>query len=214
MTTAFPKIIWQTHNHKKEWLPDYLKFIAATWINLNPGWDYRYVDQVERDRKVSEYPEIYKIYKYLLPIPQSDIWRYIVTYEEGGCYADMDSVCSKPLDYMLEGIQGDPEMIVVPESNGMGNNHNFITKPNTTIMQSVINQIGSYPQSSYLLEFVHTVYSQDLNVSKLFTASSHSMDYKENFLYKEHIINYYGKEMKYIDFLKQHELNLKMEDWG
>jgi hypothetical protein len=214
MTTAFPKIIWQTHNHKKEWLPDYLKFIAATWINLNPGWDYRYVDQVERDRKVSEYPEIYKIYKYLLPIPQSDIWRYIVTYEEGGCYADMDSVCSKPLDYMLEGIQGDPEIIVVPESKGMGNNHNFITKPRSTIIQSVINQIGSYPQSSYLAEFVNTVYSQDSNVSKLFTASSHSMDYKKNFLYEKHIINYYGEEMKYTDFLKQYELNLKMEDWG
>lgn len=213
MTHSFPKIIWQTHNHKKEWLPEHLKQIAATWINLNPGWDYRYVDQVQRDEKVREYPEIYKLYKYLLPIPQSDIWRYIVTYEEGGCYADMDSTCIKPIDYMLECIQGDPEMIVVPESHGMGNNHNFIAKARTTIMKSVINNIPSYSHWQYLDEFVKTVYSQDSKVSKLFTASSHSKDYKIDFVYQKHIINYYGKEMKYPDFLEQNGLTPKMENW-
>ena len=95
-------------------MPEHLRKIKTTWVNLNPGWEYRYVDQIQRDEKVREYPNIYEIYKYLLPSRQSDIWRFIVTYEEGGCYADMDSVCFKPLDYMLKGIQGDPEMITVP----------------------------------------------------------------------------------------------------
>jgi mannosyltransferase OCH1-like enzyme len=62
MSHSFPKIIWQTHNHKKEWLPHHLNQIAATWVNLNPGWEYRYVDQVQRDEKVRQYPEIYEIY--------------------------------------------------------------------------------------------------------------------------------------------------------
>ena len=207
MTPSFPKIIWQTHNYKEEWLPEHLKQIKQTWINLNPGWDYRYVDQVQRDQRVSHYPKIYEIYKYQLPIPQSDIWRYIVTHEEGGCYADMDSVCSMPLDFMLEGIEGDPEIIVVPEHKGMGNNHNFIAKAKSPIMQSVVKQVRDVTQSSYLGIFIDTVYNSD-DVSKLFTAANHSLEYKKKFLPDQHIINYYGESIKYTDFLEQHGLNL------
>ena len=207
MSHSFPKIIWQTHNHKEEWLPDHLKQIKATWVNLNPGWEYRYMDQVQRDEKVRNYPEIYEVYKYQLPIAQSDIWRYIVTYEEGGCYADMDSVCTKPLEFMLEGIESDIEMIVVPENKGFGNNCNFITKPKSTIMESIVNQIGNDPKNSYLSIFVNTVYSHE-NVSKIFTAASHSSDYKKKFAYGKHMINYYGQEIKYTDFLEQNNLGL------
>jgi len=205
MTPSFPKIIWQTHNHKEEWLPENLKQVKATWINLNPGWDYRYVDQVQRDQRVSHYPEIYEVYKYQLPIPQADIWRYIVTYEEGGCYADMDSVCIKPLDFMLQGIDGDPEMIVVPKKKDYGNNCNFITKAKSPIMESVVNQIKQ--KSNYLSIFVDTVYDHE-NVSKLFDAASHSLEYKKRVLAKEFTINYYGENIKYTDFLEQKGLSL------
>lgn len=215
MTASFPKIIWQTHNHKKEWLPLHLNQIAATWVNLNPGWEYRYVDQVQRDAMVRNYPDIYEIYQYRLPIIQSDIWRFIATYEYGGCYADMDSVCSKPLDFMLQGIDGDPEMITVPEHKGMGNTHNYIIKPKSPIMKSVIEQISQIdmfnPQNS--LEpfdmLVRTAYSYP-NVCKTFNAAYHSLDYKKRFVYQRHTIDYYGQEMKYTDFLEQNGLSLTL----
>lgn len=219
MTGSFPKIIWQTHNHKKEWLPDHLNKIAATWKNLNPGWDYRYVNQVERDEKVRQYPEIYEMYKYRPPIIQSDIWRIIVTYEEGGCYNDMDSVCVKPLDYMLDGIRGDPEMVTVPISGHSkfperwtGNSHNYIVKAKSPILKITLDKTSkaeatnnlhpTYPFST----FVEEAYSYP-NVDKTFNAAIHSKDYKLTFPYKKHIIDYYGKEMNYIDFLEQNNLS-------
>jgi len=130
-----------------------------------------------------------------------------VTYEEGGCYADMDSVCNMPLDFMLQGVKGDPEMIVVPEHKKQGNNHNFIAKAKSPIMQSVVKQVKDIKQSSYLGIFVETVYNSD-KVSKIFTAANHSLDYKKRFLPDQHMINYYGENIKYTDFLKKNGLSL------
>jgi hypothetical protein len=210
---SFPKIIWQTHNHKQEWLPTHLSQIAATWKNLNPGWDYRYVDQVQRDEKIREYPEIYEIYKYSMPTIQSDIWRIVVTYEEGGCYADMDSVCMMPLDYMLKGIEGKPEMITVPENKGQGNSCNYIIKPKSNITKSVIDKIcidfnSSDPLNTFNL-FIKSAYGYP-NVSKLFNAAYHSLDYKNKFLVNNHEIDNYGKIMKYVDFVKENGLSITL----
>jgi len=220
MPNSFPKIIWQTHNHKKQWLPDHLNTIAATWVNLNPGWDYRYVDQVQRDEKVRQYPEIYEIYKYRLPVIQSDIWRFIVTYEEGGCYADMDSVCRKPLDYMIDNIQGDPEIITVPVYQNMGNTHNFIVKAKSPIMKMVVDKMivkgipsPTQPFGPWMTApfktFVDTVYSAP-NVNKYFDAAHHSVEYKARFDYKKHIIEYYGQTMTYVDFITEKGLSLRI----
>jgi hypothetical protein len=212
MPHSFPKIIWQTHNHKKEWLPVHLNQIAATWVNLNPGWEYRYVDQVQRDATVRKYPEIYEFYQYRLPMIQSDIWRFIITYEYGGCYADMDSVCSKPLDFMLEDIQGDPEMITVPEHKGQGNTHNYIVKANSPLMKSVVDKMSQTDKFNPFnsLEpfdiFVKTAYSYP-NVLKTFNAANHSLDYKKNFLLGQHLVNDYGQEIKYLDFLEKNGLS-------
>lgn len=216
MAHSFPKIIWQTHNHKKEWLPEHLNRIAATWVNLNPGWEYRYVDQVQRDERVRQYPEIYEIYKYRLPVIQSDIWRFIVTYEEGGCYADMDSVCHKPLDYMIETIGGDPEIITVPINGRMGNTHNFIAKANSPTMKLVVDTIRkgdgkANPNPTYpFTTFVDLVYQPNRPVSQLFDAAFHSMDYKSRFQYKRHKVNYYGQEMNYVDFIEENNLSLHL----
>ena len=217
MSSSFPKIIWQTHNHKSEWMPEHLRQIKTTWVNLNPGWEYRYVDQIQRDEKVREYPNIYEIYKYLLPSRQSDIWRFIVTYEEGGCYADMDSVCFKPLDYMLKGIQGDPEMITVPlDFWGKGNTHNYIVKANSLIMKTIIDEISTdcdfalannaQAKDSFDM-FVNKVYSSS-NVSKQFDAAFHSLDFKEEFNYNIHKVDYYGEQMSYLSFLKKYNKTL------
>jgi len=219
MTHSFPKIIWQTHNHKKEWLPHHLNMIAGTWANLNPGWQYRYVDQVERDEKIRQYPEIYEVYKYRMPTVQSDIWRFIITYEEGGCYADMDSVCRKPLDYMLQNINSDSEIITVPENDGMGNTHNYIVKPKSQVMKMVIDKMAEginkgipVPSPTYPFSvFVDTVYSYP-NTCKLFDAANHSNIYKKRFLEKEHTIDYYGKKMQYDDFVNQNNLNYLVFD--
>jgi len=209
MTATFPKIIWQTHNHKQEWLPLHLNHIAATWVNLNPGWEYRYFDQVQREETVKKYTEIYEVYKYLMPIPQADLWRYIITYEHGGCYADMDSACTKPLDFVLDEIGGDPEMVVVPEHDGSGNNANFIVKANSPLMKQIVDTMLPKPFIQDFFNpwgtFVSTAYEYP-NVSKLYNGVSHSLDYKRDFHVDKFIIEQNGKKMLYKDFLDQNQL--------
>jgi mannosyltransferase OCH1-like enzyme len=221
MSHSFPKIIWQTHNYKRDTLPTHISSAAATWKNLNPGWEYRYVDHEQRDETVKEYPEIYKTYKDQKPLFQSDIWRFIVTYNHGGCYADMDSVCVKPLDYLLQDIDSSIEMVTVPINGKYGNTHNYVTKQQSKPMTKVFNEMIANPESlvksgSWII-FTNTVYSYD-TVSKLFVvqtednswedqAARHMEDYKTRFEPSEHIVNNYGQMTNYIDFINQNNLN-------
>jgi hypothetical protein len=195
-------------------MPDHLKAIASSWINLNPGWEYRYVNQVQRDETVKRYPIVYEIYKYQLPVIQSDVWRFIALYEEGGCYADMDSVPTMALDYMIDSIGGDPEIITVPKNKGQGNTYGIISKKNSPIMKSVVESMDKWstdfddklqPFNSY----VEKAYSDDNSdkVSQLFDAN-HSLDYKKKFLTSTHSINNYGTVMKYEDFVTENGLEL------
>jgi hypothetical protein len=217
MTNSFPKIIWQTHNYKKEWLPKHLNQICATWKNLNPGWDYRYVDHIERDEFVSQYPEIYETYKYQPPAHQSDIWRYLVTYEFGGCYADMDSVCVKPLDSLLN---TEAEIVLVPKNNGQGNNHNYLVKAKSQAMSKVVKEMKA--DSKNLIGwatwdvFTDNVYL-DPKASELFimltvgndeqAVACHSDTYKDKFNLYTHRVNNDGKTIEYLEFLKEKKLS-------
>jgi mannosyltransferase OCH1-like enzyme len=130
MPKDVPKIIWQTHNYFYEELPEYLKKVTRTWINLNPTWEYKYVNHIDRAEFVkTEDPILYTHYDKLAPIVQADIWRYLVTYKYGGAYADMDSVCKVPLDYMLDTLKCDHDLLAASQ-NGISpfdyNNCNFV----------------------------------------------------------------------------------------
>lgn len=217
MTNEFPKTIWQTHNHKQEWLPEHLVRIASSWINLNPGWEYRYVDQVQRGETVKKYEKIYEAYKYQTPAIQSDIWRFITLYEHGGCYADMDSVPTMSLDYILQKINKDVEIVTVPrDKKNVGNTHNFLAKPKSVILENVINKMNDWaenPAKNHKLQpwglYVNSVYSEENSekVSELFIAS-HSRDYKDKFLIKNYIISDYGNIISYEDFVKNNGLSM------
>lgn len=221
MTHSFPRIIWQTHNYKQDELPKVISETGATWKNLNPEWDYRYVDHIQRSQMIMKYPEVYKVYKNQTPVYQSDIWRSIVTYNYGGCYADMDSVCVKPLEYLLQEIDPFVEMITVPiYEGGKGNNHNYITKKKSKPMAKVFNEIIENPEG--LVEwatweiFVKNVYSDDTVLKSFIVqtednswqdqAARHMQDYKTSFEPSEHRVNDYGKMIDYLDFIKQNNL--------
>lgn len=99
-----PKIIWQTHNYILEDLPENFKKTAATWKTLNPDWEYRYVDHIQREEIIKQNPIFWKYYHTQNPPCQADMWRYLITYKYGGVYADMDSICTIPIDSVLNNI--------------------------------------------------------------------------------------------------------------
>ncbi len=97
-----PKIIWQTHENKYNDLLPFQKNIINTWKNLNPKWEYRYVNAEERYLEVKQYGDIaFNYYINADKIHQADIWRFITIYKYGGFYADLDSICTQSIDDSL-----------------------------------------------------------------------------------------------------------------
>jgi mannosyltransferase OCH1-like enzyme len=197
-------------------MPEHFKMICANWINLNPGWEYRYVDHIQREELINKHPELLEYYNSLVPFAQADVWRYLVTYENGGVYADMDSVCIKPLDDMLDSIIGDPELIVVSRTvnDGHTNNANFAVKKNSEIMKKVIEKLYEQDREDYKyrewypwVSFIKTVYDNN-NVSYEFTSAAHSGDFKLEFP-KNLEIEYSGEKINYFNFLEKNGLKDK-----
>jgi hypothetical protein len=129
-----PKIIWQTHEWEYKDLPEHLKKNTRTWINLNPGWEYKYMSSKDRADMMKEHDHFYNVLfrndlvckycrvvceRHMKPFKmhQADIWRYYVVNKFGGVYVDMDSVCIQPLDYMLELATDKYEMIVTEDED-------------------------------------------------------------------------------------------------
>lgn len=202
-----PKIIWQTHNYLYEDLPDHILRSAKTWQNLNPGWKYNYVNHIDREKFVKE--EIPDLYKYYMMfgseehfMHQADLWRYAVIYKYGGVYSDMDSVCRKPLDYMLDQYSGEDIVFTKPQANGTVNNANFAAVPKSKTIGKIIQDIRDNEQTIENIT-VWTIFSNTAMSKKAnfyFDADSHSKDLKKYFTM--HDIDYYGEKMPYNDYLK------------
>lgn len=213
-----PKIIWQTHNYTIENMPENVKNVCANWINLNPGWKYNYINHIEREEFVKKYPEILPYYLSLSPKLQSDIWRYLITYEYGGLYADMDAICIKPIDYMLESIDKDAELIVMPKelNHGITNNAMYLIKDHSFFMKSIIDRlhmIAKRPDAWNDEWFPFNLFVSSLedidNVYYEFTAARHSGDFHNIFPWDLEI-DFYGKNVIYEKFVKENGLSLSI----
>ena len=138
-----PKIIWQTHEWGYQDMPDNFKGAAMTWQNLNPRWEYRYANAVERAKQVESFsPELYMYYPFMDKPTQSDVWRYVVLYQNGGVYADMDSASCAPLDYTISKMPESAE-IATPKptkaiKNSVINNSNFVAKKDSALIKSML----------------------------------------------------------------------------
>lgn len=218
MNHNFPKIIWQTHNYTFSNMPDNIKRVCANWINMNDGWDYKYVSDNEREKFVKKYTDIFPYYQSKPPRLQSDIWRYLVTKEYGGVYADIDSICILPLDYMLQNTDNTKEMIAVPKNNNGGdsNNCNYLVKENSQIMNNVVermnhiaknNKMWRGPKDSCLSFFIDEL-KVNKNVDYGFVSAIHSAAFHSIFPVSLEI-DFFGEKIIYDDFIKNNKLKHK-----
>jgi len=213
-----PKIIWQTHEYKYEDLPEHFKKTSFSWQTLNPEWEYRYCNKDEREQQVLEYSEdLHKIYKKSIKPHQADIWRYIALYNNGGVYADMDSFCSAPLDYMLKDVGENIDAVVTKlEKKDHTNNANFATIKNSKILSECMNEIiGDYAINKSQT-IIHTAFSNAVHNNKEYISRDmkafHSHNFKREFSLSLIVeIDYYGEKMSYLDFLRIHRDIIKYE---
>jgi hypothetical protein len=212
---VIPKKIFQTHQYKYEDLPKWFKQTSMSWINLNPGWEYIYHDAVTREKYVKDTsPELYKIYGEIRKPHQADIWRYLIVKNEGGVYADMDSFCLVPMDYILDGLPEHVDLVSTKtEDHEHTNNANFAAVKNSKLLNSCVDSIIK-AHSIFLnkpdQQIIHQCFSDGVKnnpdiVSKTMRAG-HGSSYKTEFDQNIQRIDYYGQEMTYEEFLSRHNM--------
>ena len=136
-----PKIIWQTYKDPFEELPEYMIDAVNTWKDLNPEYEYKYMDDKQAAEFVlSEFGQEW--YDLFINVPvgvmRGDMWRYMVVYKYGGVYADLDTLCLKPISsWMLN----DKKMIVCPETEGHFCQWTFAAEPESLIIKTVLDHI-------------------------------------------------------------------------
>lgn len=214
-----PKIIWQTQEAEYEDLLPFQKDITHTWKNLNPGWQYRYVSSKQREDHIKKFDEVlYKSYMLSSGVNQADIWRLVVTYEYGGFYADMDSVCTMPLDNLISKSYKNEDMICssigFQVENNWVNNSNFAAIKNSKIIKLIIDKviltckelidkryysIFKDPGTLAWLNFCNTVLENKNDICFRDDYFLHSKDFKESFDMDYEIL-YNGKKINYLDW--------------
>lgn len=111
---GIPRIIWQTYITRD--LPPQAVACQKSWIEFNPGWEYRFVDDAGMDDFVEEHApgELYRLYHQLpLGVMKADVWRYLATYVHGGLYADIDTICRESIDNWLP---AGADFVICPEN--------------------------------------------------------------------------------------------------
>jgi mannosyltransferase OCH1-like enzyme len=101
-TQPIPRIIhqtWRTHAIPAEWVA-----LRQTWLDHHPDWEYRlWTDEDNRALVASRYPTFLPVYDaYPHPIMRADAVRYLLLHQYGGVYADLDYLCLRPLDRLLD----------------------------------------------------------------------------------------------------------------
>jgi mannosyltransferase OCH1-like enzyme len=210
-----PKKIFQTHEYKYEELPYWFKQTSMSWRNLNPGWEYVYHDVAQRSKYIKDNsPELYKIYSEAIKPHQADIWRYLIIKNEGGVYADMDSFCTTPLDYILKELPSHIDLVSTrTEKRNHTNNANFAAVKDSIVLKLCIEDIvkgNEGPRNRPNEKIIHACFSDEIKnnqdmVSKVMVAN-HGSSYKTKFDQNIEIIDYYGQNMTYIEFLSNQNM--------
>lgn len=138
---TIPKIIWQTYKNPYELLAPYMKDAIQTWKDLNPEYEWKYMDDEEAAEFIKkEYGQEWHDIFISLPVGvmRGDLWRYMIVYKYGGVYADLDTECLIPVStWMLD----DKDFIVCPETDHHFCQWTFAASPGHPILKSVLDLI-------------------------------------------------------------------------
>jgi hypothetical protein len=100
------KLIHQTWKTSEIPHDVYPKVWQESWKTHHPDWEYRLWTDEDNERLVRDhYPQFLEGYRSLSKgVIKSDIARALYMHRDGGMYADLDFVCLKPFDGLLEAL--------------------------------------------------------------------------------------------------------------
>ncbi|XP_060551809.1 uncharacterized protein LOC132713300 [Ruditapes philippinarum] len=81
-------------------LPEMFKANVNSFFHFNPSWTYYFWTNISaRQLIATKHPSLLETWdNYPLVINKADALRYVLLYEFGGVYADLDMKCLRPLD--------------------------------------------------------------------------------------------------------------------
>lgn len=107
--SALPKIIHQIWYNFSEWgtvvhPPTKYKTFYASWKKHNPEWKMILWNEQNSIQLLQNlYPRwLPKFLGFKLYIQRADFFRWVLLYHFGGCYADMDCLCTTNIDKFLQ----------------------------------------------------------------------------------------------------------------
>ncbi len=109
-TTRIPKVIYQTF--KTAQVTPAMWAAARSWSEMNPDFEVRFFDdEACRAALATDFGSRARAAFDALPAGafRADLWRYGALAAHGGVYADIDTVCRRPLRHL---IRSDDEFIV------------------------------------------------------------------------------------------------------
>lgn len=210
----FPKIIWQTYEVDYNDLRDDYKMASMTWKNLNPEWEYKYCNAEQRRKYIKEYDEkILEFYDICDGVSQSDIWRFVVLYEYGGVYSDMDSVCTMPLNDMFNNLPISKDVVCFPTPGDSIVTGTFAARKKSNVFKNTIETIaygenvsqydGPYAHIGWKIIYP-TILKNKEDIDFLFVAVGHQAGFGDQFKYSSNFdVFYHNKHIKYCDLAKQ-----------
>jgi len=105
-----PYTIIQTFKYRR--VPISMRHNLSKWITMNPEYDYVFFDDNDIKHYISNhsfkeftFSKDKFIYAYNKIIPgagKADLFRYLIMYDKGGCYMDIDTTCLCPLSHFIE----------------------------------------------------------------------------------------------------------------
>lgn len=95
--------IWMTGNisiSSEPVVPEKFVNNVKSFLNHNPNWTYYFWTDYSARKLISDrYPSILHVYDYAPKlVVKTDIFRYVLMYEYGGLYTDLDTQNMRPLD--------------------------------------------------------------------------------------------------------------------
>jgi mannosyltransferase OCH1-like enzyme len=116
MTPKIPPMIYQTFKTAR--MPSRMRQASELWKRRNPSFGYQFFDDEQLQAFVAEFPcEDFPFDSATLVTAlkslrsgagKADLFRYLLIYQRGGVYMDIDTVCLRPIH---EYLQADDDLV-------------------------------------------------------------------------------------------------------
>lgn len=139
--------------------PEKLQSLRNKWIENNPNWTHVLWDDWMADWLVyKHYPHFWETYRaYPNPIQRVDTFRFCLLYRYGGVYADMDTICNRSIDPLIDSVDKEVMFSTWCVFNAIPDNYFMYSKPKADLWPKLIKGSINYGTHNPMVPYiVHT----------------------------------------------------------